>query len=98
MISTNLFSVETIALVEEFHCSKPGLDPVTTEKALVHDVIHAVTGLGVTLEDEEIVLNIQNLLGGEECLEKNRERCEFMLTLIPVEILVELTNAIAELW
>ena len=98
MINTNLFSVDTIALVEEFHNSKPGLDPVTTEKALVHDVIHAVTGLGVTLEDEEIVLNITNLLGGEDCLEKHRERCEFILTLIPVEILIELSAAIAELW
>ena len=97
MINTNLFSVDTIALVEEFHNSKPGLDPVTTEKALVHDVIHAVTGLGVTLEDEEIVLNIQNTLGGEGCLERNRERVELFLTIIPVEIIIELTNAIAEL-
>lgn len=97
MITTNLLSTDTLELIAEWHASQTGLDPVLTEAALVHDAIHAYTGLGTTLADEEIVLNIANLLGGGDCLERNRERCEFIISLLPGDVLVELSVAIASI-
>ena len=93
MITTNLLSADTLELIAEWHASQPGLDTITTEAALVHDAIHAYTGLGVSLADEEIVLNISNLLAGLDCLPHNRERCEFIISLLPSDVLVELSIA-----
>lgn len=93
MITSTLLSADTLALVAEWHASQTGLDSVTTEAALVHDAIHAYTGLGTTLADEEIVLNISNLLAGLDCLACNRERCEFIISLLPSNVLVELSIA-----
>ena len=93
MVNTTLLSTNTVALVLEWHASSTGLDSVTTEAALVHDAIHAYTGLSTSLEDEEIVLNISNLLAGLDCLERNRERCEFIISLLPADVLIELSIA-----
>ena len=93
MITTNLLSASTVELIAEWHASQSGLDPVLTEAALVHDAIHAYTGLGTSLADEEIVLNISNLLAGLDCLPHNRERCEFIISILPSDVLVELSIA-----
>ncbi len=91
--TTNLLSADTQQLIAEWHASQSDLDPVLTEAALVHDAIHAHTGLGTSLADEEIVLNISNLLAGLDCLPHNRERCEYIISLLPSDVLVELAIA-----
>lgn len=95
MITSTLLSADTQQLIAEWHTTHSGLDPVTTEAALVHDAIHAYTGLGTTLADEEIVLNISNILAGLDCLPHNRERCEFIISLLPSDVLIELSIACA---
>lgn len=93
MVNTTLLSADTVQLIAEWHASQEGLDPVSTEAALVHDAIHAYTGLSTSLADEEIVLNVSNLLAGLDCLEHNRERCEFIISLLPADVLIELSIA-----
>ena len=43
-----------------------GLEMNKTMEAFAHDSVHAVLGLGVTLEEEELVLNVQQSLIGKE--------------------------------
>ena len=95
LITSTLLSADTIELINEWHASNNELDSITTEEALVHDAIHAYTGLSTSLADEEIVLNIANLLAGLDCLPRNRERCEFIISLLPSDVLVELSIACA---
>jgi hypothetical protein len=63
-----------IELANEFTSSHEGLAVNSTHQAFTHDAIHAVTGLGVTLAEEELVLNVSNALTGDEvnpdCLER----------------------------
>jgi len=92
-LTSTLLSTDTIELIYEWHASNNQLDPITTEEALVHDAIHAYTGLSDSLADEEIVLNVSNLLAGLDCLNKNRERCELILSLLSTDVLVELSIA-----
>lgn len=93
MINSTFLSADTLALVAEWHASCEGLDPVTTEAALVHDAIHAYTGLSTSIADEDIVLNISNLLAGLDCLDIHRDRCEFIISLLSTDVLVELSIA-----
>lgn len=88
-----MFSTTTIALINEFHASYPGLDPVTTEIAMLHDALHAYLGLSTSLEDEEVVLNVTNVLAGLECSAHLAERCELLISLLDTEILIELSVA-----
>ena len=81
-----------IQLANEFQSSHEGLDTNTTNEAILHDAIHAVTGLGVSLEDEEVVLNITNYLQGGETNPKLTERVIFIVSLIPSEILVAIAS------
>lgn len=92
--STTL-SASTLALIDEFHASHEGLDPVLCHEAAVHDAVHAYLGLGVSLEDEEVVLNCVELLSGRECSIHLAERCEFLLTLLTSDVLVELSVALS---
>ena len=95
MITSTLLSTSTIELIQEWHESQQGLDPVLTEAALVHDAIHAYCGLGTTVADEDIVLNIVNLLAGHDCLEIHRDRVEFIIGLLTSDVLIELSVACA---
>ena len=81
-------------LANEFQASHEGLDPNTTKEAVLHDAIHACTGLGVSLEDEEVVLNITNYLAGGATNPKLTERVVFIVSLIPDEILVAIASAL----
>ena len=91
--STTL-SASTLSLIDEFHNSHEGLDPVVCHAAAVHDALHAYLGLGVLLEDEEVVLNCVELLSGNDCSLHLRDRCEFLLTLLSTDVLVELSLAL----
>lgn len=93
MITTTLLSADTIAMIAEWHASSDELDPVTTEVAMVHDAIHAWCGLSTTLEDEEVVSNIANMLAGLETSAHLTERCSFIISLLPSDVLVELSIA-----
>lgn len=93
MITTNLLSANTVELIAEWHASSADLDPVTTEIALVHDAIHAWCGLSTTLADEEVVSNIANMLAGKETSTHLTERCAFIISLLPTDVLVELSIA-----
>jgi hypothetical protein len=88
-----MFSTTTIAIVSEFHAAHIGLDAVTTEEAMLHDAVHAYTGLGITLQDEEVVLNIVNVLAGLECSTHLSNRVEFIISLLEVDVLIELSQA-----
>lgn len=70
-----------IALATEFQQSN-NLDINTTNEAYLHDAVHAIFGLSASLEDEEIVLNITEVLTGNDCLERNRERVENMISMV----------------
>lgn len=94
MINTNL-SVDIQEMVNEFHTSHVNLDAVTTEYALIHDAIHAYCGLGVSLADEEIVHNITNVLVGQPCLQQHTERVEMLISIIPTEVMIELSIALS---
>ena len=76
-----------IDLANEFQTSHAGLDANTTDAAYIHDAIHAVTGLGVDLESEELVLNLTNALSGEETNPKHDARMLSLISIIPTEIL-----------
>lgn len=91
MSFTTTISADTQALVAEFHAAHTGLDAVTTEEALLHDAVHAYLGLGVTLEEEEVVLNCVNLLAGLGCSAHLQARCEFLISLLTTDVLVELS-------
>ena len=93
MINTNLLSANTVELIAEWHASSNELDPVTTEIALVHDAIHAWCGLSTTLADEEVVSNIANMLAGLDTSAHLTERCAFIISLLPSDVLVELSIA-----
>lgn len=93
MINTNLLSTDTQQLIAEWHASSDELDPVTTEIAAVHDAIHAWCGLSTTLDDEAVVSNIANMLAGLETLPHLTERCAFIISLLPSEVVVELSIA-----
>lgn len=93
MITTNLLSVNTIELIAEWHASSDELDSVTTEIALVHDAIHAWCGLSTTLADEEVVSNIANMLAGLDTSAHLTERCAFIISLLPTDVVVELSIA-----
>jgi hypothetical protein len=88
-----MFSTITMALISEFHESHKGLDNVTTEEAMLHDAIHAYLGLGVSLEEEELVLNCTNVLAGLDCSAHLSERVELLLSLLDSTTLVELSIA-----
>lgn len=88
-----MFSTTTIALINEFHASYPGLDPVTTDIAMLHDALHAYLGLSTSLEDEEVVLNVTNVLAGLDCSSHLTERVELLISLLEIEVLVELSSA-----
>jgi hypothetical protein len=88
-----MFSTTTIELVSEFHASHVGLDNVTTEEAMLHDAVHAYLGLGVSLEDEELVLNCTNVLAGLDCSAHLSDRVELLLSLLDSTVLVELSIA-----
>lgn len=92
---TTTLSQDIIDMVEEFQCSQTGLDPVVTEEALLHEAIHAYTGLGVTLDDEAHVYGCINILIGQCALPAMQERCELLVSIIPVEVLAELVDAFA---
>ncbi len=79
-------------LANEFQASHEGLDTNNTTEAILHDCLHCVTGLGVSLEDEEVVLNITNYLAGGETNPKLTERVLFIVSLIPEEILVAIAS------
>ena len=89
MLSQNLKTLAT-----EFQQSLH-LDINTTDEAYVHDAIHALTGLGVTLEDEEIVLNITEVLQGGNCLPRHETRVlDFiqLMTVADIEVFSEIVN------
>lgn len=88
-----MFSTTTLELVQEFHASHKGLDPVTTDEAILHDAVHAYLGLGVSLEEEELVLNCVNTLAGLGCSIHLTERVELLISLLEIEVLVELSQA-----
>lgn len=88
-----MFSTTTLELVQEFHASHKGLDPVTTDEALLHDAVHAYLGLGVSLEEEELVLNCVNTLAGLGCSAHLTERVELLISLLEIDVLVELSSA-----
>lgn len=94
MFNTNL-SVEIQEMVSEFHASHTGLDAVTTEYALLHDSIHAYCGLGVSMEEEEIVHNITNVLIGQDCLPQHADRVALLIEIIPTEVMIELSVALS---
>ena len=94
MFNTNL-SVEIQEMVKEFHASHTGLDAVTTEYALLHDSIHAYCGLGVSMEEEEIVHNITNVLVGQDCLPQHADRVALLIEIIPTEVMIELSVTIS---
>ena len=93
MINSTFLSADTVALVAEWHASSDELDPVTTEIAMVHDAIHAWCGLSTTLADEEVVSNVANMLAGLDTSAHLTERCAFIISLLPSDVLVELSIA-----
>lgn len=88
-----MFSTTTLELIAEFHASHKGLDPVTTDEARLHDAAHAYLGLGVSLEDEELVLNCVNSLAGLGCSAHLTKRVELLLSMLDVDTLIELSAA-----
>ena len=84
-------STEAIELATEFQQSYQ-LDPNNTEESIYHDLLHSVTGLSVSLEDEELVLNIAEVLSGGECNSVHTERVSLLISLIPDHFLIELSN------
>lgn len=90
-----MLSQAALDYVNEFHNSHPGLDPVTTEAAAWHDFLHSFTNLSTTLEDEEIVLNITEVLSGGQCSPQNADRVYFFISILSEfepEIFTEITN------
>ena len=94
---TTLLSVDTQELIREWHDAhaSDNLDPVTCEQGAIHDAMHAYLGMGITLEEEELVLNCANLLIGKECQPHLAKRCELLLSMLTTEVLVELATALA---
>lgn len=88
-----MFSTTTLELVQEFHVSHTGLDSVTTDEAILHDAVHAYLGLGVSLEEEELVLNCVNTLAGLGCSAHLTERVELLISLLEIDVLIELSVA-----
>jgi hypothetical protein len=88
-----MFSTTTLELVHEFHASHEGLDAVTNNEAVLHDAVHAYLGLGVSLEEEELVLNCVNTLAGLDCSAHLTERVELLISLLEVDVLIELSQA-----
>jgi hypothetical protein len=88
-----MFSITTLELIAEFHASHKGLDTVTTDEARLHDAVHAYLGLGVSLEEEELVLNCVNSLAGLGCSTHLTERVELLLSMLEVDTLIELSTA-----
>jgi hypothetical protein len=62
MFTKNLFSI-----VSAWYANQENLAPNTTLTAFAHDLSHAIFHLGVSLEDEEKVLNIENFLTEGVC-------------------------------
>lgn len=62
MFTKNLFST-----VSAWYSNQENLAPNTTLAAFAHDLGHAIFDLGVSLEDEEKVLNIENFLTEGTC-------------------------------
>ena len=91
---TDMLSQSLKQLATEFQQSL-SLDVNTTDEAYAHDAVHALTGLGVTLEDEELVLNITEVLQGGECLAKHTDRVINFIQLMAeadIELFTELAN------
>jgi hypothetical protein len=82
-------SKEIQKLATEFQQSIPDLFPNTTDYAFFHDALHRVLGLGVTLEDEASVLQVEVLLGGRDLPEDCIEAATDHLAKISSDLLVE---------
>ena len=61
MFTKRLYKVQA-----EWFAEQEGLEVNKTMEAFAHDSVHAVLELGVTLEEEELVLNVQQSLLGYE--------------------------------
>lgn len=83
-------------LAEEFRASHD-LDENNTDEAVAHDLIHALSGLGPTLEDERIVLNVQNSLTGGEVDPEVADRVASILSIIPPDYIVRLSDLMLRL-
>jgi hypothetical protein len=94
MFNTTL-STDIQEMVAEFHASHKGLDAVSTEYALLHDAIHAYCGLGVSMEEEELVHNVTNVLVGQDCLPEHQERVALLIEILPTEVMIELSVALS---
>lgn len=70
-----------IELATEFQTSY-NLDINTTTEAFAHDALHALLGLGASLEDEEVVLNVSNALVGEEINPKHQSRVDSLMIVL----------------
>ena len=93
-----MISQQVINLATEFQQSL-NLDINTTDEAYMHDAIHAMTGLGVSLQDEEIVLNITEVLQGGECLPQHEARVNNFIELMilaDIELFTEVANYFAK--
>lgn len=87
-----MISAELQQQLDNWHNSNSGLDPVTTHEALIHDLIHSITGLGTSLQEEQLVLNVQEVLSGNDCLESLQEQVEEIIAQIDINFLIELNE------
>ncbi len=62
MFTKRLFTIQA-----NWYSNQENLAPNTTLAAFAHDLGHAIFNLGVSLEDEERVLNIENFLTEGTC-------------------------------
>ena len=83
-------------LAEEFRQSFGG-DINTTDEAILHDSIHGASGLGATLEDERIVLNVQNALSGDEVDPEVADRVASIISIIPTDLMIKISSELEKL-
>lgn len=62
------------------------IDIVDTELAIHHDALHALTGIGISIEEELVLANIENYLRG---LTELTDKISEYLELIPEELIEE---------
>ena len=87
-----MFTKNLFVITANWFANYNGLGANHTDAAFAHDCVHAVFGIGVSLKEEELVLNLTNCLIGQETNPKMEQAIEEAIASVNMDLLIELST------
>lgn len=87
-----MFTKNLFVITANWFANYDGLGVNHTEAAFAHDCVHAVFNIGVSLPEEELVLNLTNCLLGQQTNPKMEQAIEEAIVSVDMNLLVELST------